>query len=408
MSLRNKFESLPRLEGVSDRLVLVGFGGRFMDELLSGLPTVLMPTLRSYFGLSYTQVSVLGLALGYVALVIEPVAGLLIDIWKRRWLMAIGAAAIGLATMVMGLAPTFIVLVAGFAIYGLGSGPLAHTADVVLIESYPGAPDRIFTRATLLDTVGALLSSLLVSVTFFLGLEWRWLLISLGLSSVVYSVIILTTKFPPRQNQQEVHGLTASRALLVNIRSVISNKQTLRWLLFLFILSVAEAPITFSTIWLREEVGMSQALIGTYKALEMAIGIASLIFLDRWLSRSGYRRILLIAAAGVAVLYPAWLFVPGIPARFFLSIPLGFLFTVFWPIGRSQSLSSAPGLGGTVSAMLSLMAIVPLPLLFGMLAEATALTSSMFWVTSASTLAMIAVVLSMNRAGSTKIHKAQK
>jgi hypothetical protein len=135
-----RIESLPRAKGVSNRVVIMGLGGRFMDELLSGLPTVLMPTIRAQFGLSYTQISLLGLTLNYVAAIIEPIGGLLIDLWKRPWLMAWGAAGIGLATAVIGLAPTLGFLLLGFAIYGLASGPLAHTADVdTILELGSGA-----------------------------------------------------------------------------------------------------------------------------------------------------------------------------------------------------------------------------------------------------------------------------
>ncbi|MGB3717371.1 MAG: MFS transporter [Candidatus Promineifilaceae bacterium] len=392
MPLRDKIEPLPRIKGVGDRLVAVALGGRFMDELLSGLPTVLMPTIRAHFGLSYAQVSLLGVAMGYAGAVVEPIAGLLIDIWKRRWLMALGAAGIGLATATMGIAPTFTILILGFVLYGVASGPLAHTADVVLVESYPETPDRIFTRATILDTGGALLSALLVSVTFLLGLEWRWLMVSLGLSSLIYTGIIIRTRFPARQNESNPERQGTGRTIWANLRSVLTNKRALSWLLFLLVFAIAEAPITFTTIWLREEVGMSQALIGVYKALEMGVSIASLIYLDRWLARSRIRSILLIAATGVIILYPLWLFAPGVPLRFALSIPLGFLFTVFWPVGRAQSLTSVPGLGGTVTAALSLMALVPLPLLFGLLAESTSLTSAMFWVTMIAVVAIILVV----------------
>ena len=89
MARKIKFESLPRAKNVTDRLVAVLLSARFMDELLSGLPAVLMPTIRSHFGLSYTQISLLGLALNYVAAIIEPINGLLIDLWKRPWLPSI-------------------------------------------------------------------------------------------------------------------------------------------------------------------------------------------------------------------------------------------------------------------------------------------------------------------------------
>lgn len=75
---------IPRDTAVSDRAVRLGLGGRFTDEILSGMPGVLMPTFRSTFGLSYAQLSLLPLALNYVAATVEPVSALLIDLWSRR------------------------------------------------------------------------------------------------------------------------------------------------------------------------------------------------------------------------------------------------------------------------------------------------------------------------------------
>lgn len=380
---------IPRAERVSDRLVGVVLAARFMDELLGGLPAVLMPTLRAQFKLSYTQVSLLNLTLDYVAAAIEPINGLLIDIWRRPWLMAWGAAGIGLATAVIGLAPTFLILLAGFFIYGLASGPLAHTADVVLVEAYPEAPDRIYARASLLDTVGALLSPLLVSLTIWLGLDWRWLLLSLGLTSLVYASIILRTCFPPPANGHFRSGQSTRQVVRQNISAVMTSRTALLWLLFLFIHAVSEAPMQFTTIWLHEQVGMSVALLGLYRALEMAISIASLLFLDRWLVVRGYRRVLQTASLALLILFPVWLWIPGIWTRFVLAIPLNFLLTVFWPIGKAQSLASVPGRGGTLTAIQSLTGFVPIPLLFGLLAEEIGLTRAMFWVFSTSTLVLL-------------------
>lgn len=387
--------TLPRAEGVSNRVVAVSLAARFMDELLSGLPTVLMPSIRAQLGLSYAQVSLLGLTLNYVSAIVEPVNGLLIDLWKRPWLMAWGAAGIGLGTVVIGLAPTLAVLLLGFAIYGLASGPLAHTADVVLVESYPEAPDRIYTRATALDTVGALLGPLLVSGTIWLGLEWRWLMIALGLSSLIYAVIILRTRFPAKRGSEEKEGEEFWQALRGNLRQVLNNRSALRWLAYLLVLAVLETPMQFTTIWLREQVGMSQALIGLYRALEMAIGLLSLLYLDRWLSRRSYRRILLVASSTLVFLYPAWLMIPGIWPRFILSVPISFLFAVFWPIGKAQSLATVPGKGGTMTAIQSLLGLIPLPLVFGLLAQSIDLSTAMLWVYAGAALAMLLLVWRM-------------
>jgi FSR family fosmidomycin resistance protein-like MFS transporter len=377
MSLKLKIESIPRREDVSDRVMVVSLAARFMDEILGGLPTVLMPTIRATLRLSYVQVSLLSLVLNYVAAVVEPVAGLLIDIWKRPLLMAGGAAVIGLATAVMGAAPTFGILALGFAIYGIGSGPLAHTADVVMVEAYPDAPSRIYARSTMIDTLGALLAPLLVAITIWLNLSWRWLMIGLGLSGLIYALLILRTRFPRPLNGDDEEELTIRQAMKKNLKAVLSNRNARLWLLFLFVHEVSEAPFQFNAIWLREQVGMSQALVGIYVAVEMAVGIISLFLLDRWLARSSQRRIIQTASLGVIVLYPLWLFLPGIWTRFVLAVPLNFLMAVFWPVGKSQSLVSMPGKGGAVTAVHSMMALVPVALFFGLLAEAITLTGAM-------------------------------
>jgi MFS family permease len=384
-----KGHGLPRADGVSDRVVGICLAARFMDELLSALPTVLMPTIRAQLGLSYTQVSLLGLTLTYVSAIIEPINGLLIDLWKRPWLMAWGAAGIGLATMIIGLAPTLLLLLVGFAIYGLASGPLAHTADVVLVESYPEAPGRIYTRATALDTVGALLGPLAVTFTIWLGLDWRWLMLALGSSSLLYALLILRTGFPPKRGHAQPDREQFWRSLRSNLRAVLGNRSAWRWLTFLLVLAILESPMQFTAIWLREQVGMSQALIGLYRALEMAVGLMSLIYLDRWLGRQTYRHVLLVASVALLFLYPAWLWLPGIWPRFILSVPISFLFAVYWPIGKAQSLTAVPGRGGTITAVLSLFGLVPLPLFFGLLAEKFDLSRAMLWIYAGATLTML-------------------
>ena len=395
MPLLDRIEGLPRAEGVSDRQVAVSVAGRFMDEFLSGLPDVLMPTLRSQLGLSLSQVGLLSLALNYVAAFVEPAGALLIDIWKRPLLMAFGAAGIGISTIVIGLAPTFVILLLGFGLYGLTSGALAHTADVVLVEAYPEAPDRIYTRATLLDYAGALLAPLLVSLTFFLGLEWRWLMVALGMSSVIYAVVILRTRFTSPAKRPEEREQSGAQTVRDNLRAVLSNRKALSWILFLFSYAILEAPMTFVTIWLREQVGLSQALIGLYGALEMAVGIISLAILDRWLGRSSYRRVLLIASIALIFLYPLWLFLPGAWTRFTLAIPLSFFFAVYWPIGKAQSLASVPGRGGTLTAVLSVFGLVPIPLLFGMFAEVVTLTLAMLWVHMGAMVLLVLIIWKM-------------
>lgn len=220
-------------------------------------------------------------------------------------------------------------------------------------------------------------------------------MILLGLSGIFYAVFILRTHFPSRKHGDHRSDDRIVDQLRINLKEVLSSRSAMRWLLYLLIFAFLEAPMNFETIWLREQVGMSQGLIGLYRAVELGVSMISLVALDRWLARSNYRRIVLMASFGLFLLYPLWLFAGGIIARFALAIPISFLVTVYWPIGKAQSLVSVPGKGGTVTAVQSLLGLIPLPLFFGMLAEIVTLTTAMFAIYLSGTLLMMVLVWRM-------------
>lgn len=386
--------SLPRRPDVTTWQIAIGFSARFYDELMGGLPDVLMPTIQSQLGLSLTQVALLRQVLDYVAAGVEPVSGVLIDLWQRKWLMGLGAACLGLAIITMGLAPTFAVLVLGYALYGLGTGPLAHTGDVVVVEAYPDAPDRAFARSTLIDTTGALLAPLLVTLFFWQGWPWRWLLVGIGLLGFGYAMIILRSGLPaPLRTGREEHGGMVTN-LRQNLRDVLSNRAARKWLLLLLLFKVMELPFILKTVWLAQVVGMNQALIGIYVVGEMAVGIVSLVVLDQWRRRSSVERILRLITPLVALIHPLWLWTPGIWPRFLLMVPLTFFLAMFWPLLKGSSLASVPGRAGSVSAINSLFGWLPLALLFGLLADSAGMTTAMFVVHLGASLLIGMIIFS--------------
>jgi len=384
MPFRFRLSPIPRQPGVSDRVVRLSLLGRFTDEVFSGLFDVLMPSIRASLGFSYAQIGLLSLVLNYVAAVVEPIHGLLIDVWQRHRLLAWGAAGTGISVVVMGIAPGYFVLLAGFAIYGLASGPLAHTADVVLVEAHPEAPGRIYARATLLDTVGALLAPVLVTAGIWAGLDWRWIIAGVGVWGPIYAVLLLRTRFPSplgahREGEAEdgSERVPLIEAFRRNLRAALSSRTAVLWLLFLFAHDVLDSPLPLRTVWLVDEVGMSQGTVGVYTAFELTVSLAAVAYLDRWLRRSSPRVILGIAVAGLLVLYPAWFAVPGIAAKFAIGLPLQVLLAVLWPIAQGELLSSVPGRAGALTALRSLFGFVPLTVLVGLLAESQGLTITM-------------------------------
>ncbi|MDQ1417206.1 MAG: hypothetical protein QOF81_2819, partial [Acidimicrobiaceae bacterium] len=245
---------------MSDRAVALVFVARFADEVLSGAWTVLSPTFRVVFRLSLVQVGFLSQVLEWVALAVEPVAALQIDLRSRRPIMAIGAFALATSVLVMGLAPSFLVLGLGFAVYGLGSGPLAFTADVVVVEAFPFDAERAYSRATFLDTVGALAGPGLVALAAAAGVSWRVLLVALGACAACYGVGLGATRFPPPSHVPQPGHPWALR-VLANGRTVLSNARGRSWLLVLLCFDLFEAAFLLKYIWLHDTVGLSQPLV---------------------------------------------------------------------------------------------------------------------------------------------------
>ena len=390
MSRFHRLLRLPR-EGrspaVSDRALGLSFSGRFVDEVLSGTWSVLMPTFRSHFGLSLVQVGLLDQVLSWVALVIEPPASLLIDVRSRRVLLTFGAICVGLSTLLMGLSPSYAALVAAFAVYGLGGGPLTHTADVVNIEAYPDDPERAFGRATSLDTIGAMLAPGLVAATGWLQLDWRILLVALGAGALGYAWAIAATPFPAPARDGEAHHVLAE--LRANVRLVLRDHQARAWLAVLLAFDLFETATLLKYVFLVEEVGLSQAQAALYGVAEQAVDLVALAWLDRRLDRSGSSGVLPWAAGATLVLMPAWVLAPGVPARLLIGIPLSFAWTLFWPIGKARSLASMPGRAGAVNAVTTLFVLLPLPIAFGFLAQRIGLGTAMAVTGVAGSIAVL-------------------
>ena len=432
-------KGIPRAKGVGTAFVVIALGARFADEILSGLPDVLMPTIRSELDLSLTQVGLLGTVMSLVAAFVEPINGLLLDLVRRRRIMAFGAVCLGISVLTMGFAQSAGAMLLAFAIYGLGSGPLAHGGDVVLVEAHPEAPERITARATTVDTVGALLAPLAVAAAAWMGLGWRPLMVGAGVGAIMYAAAIMGTRFPEPAGWDERSGEAgatgedgetnearetigadqtsetggagreASRrrgrviervqsrtelaatlsAMRRNLGEVMSHPRARVWLVFLLAFTVFEAPHTLQTVWLAEVVGLSQAAVGLYQALSLAASLAGLVWLERRLATRSARSLLITSTLALGVLYPLWILAPGVWPRVALAIPIGFLSSFHWPIGKARALASLPGRAGAVTAVHSLIGLAPLPLLVGALAERIGLTEAMLGVTMVGVVGMV-------------------
>jgi MFS transporter, FSR family, fosmidomycin resistance protein len=390
-----RLTSLQRRSDLDDRATVLALFARFTDELASGLLIVLMPTFRARLGLSVTQIGWLWQALFSTAAVVEPIAGAAIDLVRRRPLLVWGALGWGASLLIAAGAPNFGWMLAAFILVGVASGPLAHTADVVLVEAHPEHVERITSRSTALDTTGALLAPASVAVAAWAGVDQRLLLVVAGGAIVGYGLLLATSVFPPPPGRRDGEPILAQ--VRSNVRAVVSDPAARLWLAALLVQEVLGLSELFEPVWLRDEVGASQSLVAVHVAIGMAATLVTLLALDRLLARYGSIPVLVVACVGTAVLYPAWLLAPGVALKLVLVAPRNAAMAPLWPILRSRSLAAIPGAGGTTSALYSLLGLVPLQAAFGLAASRVGLTPTMLSVHLVATLALVLLVGRLGR-----------
>jgi hypothetical protein len=188
--------------------------------------------------------------------------------------------------------------------------------------------------------------------------------------SVVYGVVLARTAFPPPYGGG--NGAARERAwadVRDGVRAVLASPRAVGWLAFLLAHDLLEAPLVLETVWLTDVVGLDQAQVGLFRAMELGVSLAGVVWLERRLGRTAGRRILLVAIPALLCAYPAWLLTPGVWPRVVLAVPVNLLGAVLWPIGRAQSLVSVRGRAGAVTAVHSLTGLLPLGFAAGLLAE---------------------------------------
>lgn len=390
-----RLRALRRRDDLDDRATVLTLFARFTDELCSGLLVVLMPTLRNRLGLTVQQVGWCFQALFTAGALVEPASAVAIDLVRRRPLLVTGAAGWSAALLLVAGAPSFGWLLAAFALAGAAYGPLANTADVILVEGHPEAVERIASRSTGLDTVGALLAPGVVVAAGWAGVDERMLLAATGAGAAGYALLLAGSVVPPPAARPD--GAVAWAEVTSNVGAVLSDRRACVWVGALLLLEVFEPAEVFEPVWLRDVVGVSQSLVAVHVAAGLVASLVTLVLLDRWLARHDGMTVLVVSALATLVLHPAWLLVPGFAAKLGLVVLRQAAAAPLWPILHSRALAAVPGRAGAVSAVTALIGVLPLHAAFGWLADRVGLTSGMLWVHLVATVGLLALFRSAAR-----------
>ena len=112
------------------------------------------PLIRDDLHLSYTQVGLVLSVPPIVGHLVEPLLGVLGDVWRRRALVLAGGVAYAAGTLLVGLSPSFALLLAASILSNPSSGAFLGLSQATLMDAAPERREQNMARWALVGSIG--------------------------------------------------------------------------------------------------------------------------------------------------------------------------------------------------------------------------------------------------------------
>ena len=263
------------------------------------------------------------------------------------------------------------------------------------MDALPARREQAMARWTLVGSLGVVVAPLLVAGALTIGGSWRHVFVTVGVAGA--GLLLLGRRLPASAGRADEHLLATLRATL----RLLCRREVVRWLVlleaadlmldvlhgFLALYLVDVAHVRPSGAALGVAVWTGAGLVGNAALLVVLRHVPGLRYL-RW------------SALLVALVYPAFLLAPGLPAKLVVLAALGLLNSGWYALPKAQLYEA---LGERSSAVLALgtfggLAGSTLPLAIGLVAGAAGLGAAL-WIPLAAPIVLLVGLPGSRRAG---------
>ena len=194
------------------RIVGAVSAAHFVSHYYILLLAPLLPFVRAEYGVSYVEIGVALAAFNVVSTVLQTPVGFLVDWLGARILLIAGLAIGASAFTVAGLVDSFWVMVAMFALAGVGN-TVYHPADYALLSHH--VPSDRIGQAFSVHTFAGMLGSAVAPASLLLMQSlwgWRGAFVGAGLLGFAVAAVLLTLR-----DNAEVKTIPAPRDADANV-----------------------------------------------------------------------------------------------------------------------------------------------------------------------------------------------
>lgn len=350
----------------------------FLDELVYGAREAAWPLIRADLGLSYVQI---GLLLGVPNLVsnlIEPLLGILADVWRRRALILGGGAIFALSLLLMAAGQRFALLLVALVLLAPASGAFVSLSQAALMDHAPTRHEQNMARWTFAGAAGALAGPLALSGLVLMG--WGWRALFALCASLAALLVALAWRFPfPRP----AHGSAPAglRDALRHALRALQRPSVLRWLVLLeFSDLMLDILLGYLALYWVDVVGATPATAGAAVAVWSGVGLLGDLALIPLLERVRGLTYLRWSVWAELLLYPLFLLMPAHWPKLALLALLGLGNAGWYSILKAQLYSAMPGQSGTALAVNNVSGLFGslIPLALGAVAQYYGLGATMW------------------------------
>lgn len=363
----------------------------FLDELIYGTREAAWPLIRDDLGLTYVQVGILLSLPDVIGNAIEPVLGILADVWKRRVLVLGGGIVFLLALLLTALSGNFALLLLAFILFSPASGAFVSLSQATLMDTDPARHGQNMARWTLAGSLGVTVGPLALGVAMMTRLGWRGIFLSFAGLALLLLVLARRFPFPTPAGEDTQGDRSGLRGGFAEALRALRRGAVIRWLVLLECSDLLlDIFLGFLALYMVDVAKMGEVQAGLALVVWNGFGLLGDFLLIPLLERVRGLTYLRISAALEGLLLIAFLLVPGFAIKLVLLGLLGLFNAGWYAILKGQLYSAMPGQSGTALAVNNVSGLVGslLPLGLGWVAERFGLGVSM-WLLLAGPIALL-------------------
>ncbi len=361
--------------------VLVLLAVEWLDEFAFGAREAAWPLVRSDLQLSYEQIGLLLSLPAVIGYLIEPLIGILGDIWRRRLLIVGGGVLFTFALALTAVSHNFLLLLIGFIVFSPSSGAFVGLSQSSLMDLDPVRHEQNMARWTFAGSVGVVSGAFFLGVLVGLGGNWRQFYALAALVSLI--IVLIVSRFPFASTKTTANDEETEPGLMAGIRiglKAIRRPQILRWLVLLeFSNLMGDVLYGYLALYFVDVVHVSEVQAGIAVAVWTGIGLVGGLVMIVLFERVRGLRYLQISAWFELVFFVGFLLIPGFVPKLIILTLIGLCNAGWYSVLQGQLYSAMPGQSGTVMAVSSLTGLVGsvIPFFIGLAADHFGLNVSM-------------------------------